>query len=305
MDLNSLYHRSVESWADRVNAVKDDQWDAPTPCQQWSVRDLVNHVTYENLWTVPLMEGATIAEVGDRFEGDQLGDDPVGAALSAARAAIVSVAASLPGGGTVELSFGETPKSEYVYQLAADNLIHGWDLAAATGGDTRLDPNLVGGIAAWFADREEMYRAGGAVGPHLMSSGQPQADLLAAFGRDATWGTNHAGLARFVAATGRRDVDAMMAQMTDDCVFEATGPAPDGVRHEGAAAVRRQWEELFANTENPTFTEEESFVKGDRAVMRWRYEWTNDDGSTGHVRGVDVLRLRDGLVCEKLSYVKG
>jgi hypothetical protein len=40
-------------------------------------------------------------------------------------------------------------------------------------------------------------------------------------------------------------------------------------------------------------------------VLRWRFEWTEDDGSPGHVRGVDVLRFRDGRVSEKLSYVKG
>ena len=51
------------------------------------------------------------------------------------------------------------------------------------------------------------------------------------------------------------------------------------------------------------FTEEESFVSGDRAVVRWRYAWGASD--PGHVRGVDVIRFRDGLVCEKLSYVKG
>jgi ketosteroid isomerase-like protein len=96
-----------------------------------------------------------------------------------------------------------------------------------------------------------------------------------------------------------------MARMTDDCVFESTGPAPDGAQHEGAAAVRAVWEELFRETRNPRFTEEESIVTGDRAVQRWRFEWTNEDGSPGHVRGVDVMTLRDGKVSEKLSYVKG
>ena len=109
------------------------------------------------------MEGATIEEVGDRFEGDVLGDDPIGSALAAARAAIASVAETAAQGGTVQLSFGETPKEEYAMQLAADNLVHGWDLAVATGGDTRMDPHLVHAVADWFDDREEMYRGGGAI----------------------------------------------------------------------------------------------------------------------------------------------
>ena len=57
MDLNTLYHRTVECWADRVNAVTDDQWDAPTPCREWTVRDLVNHVVGEDRWTKPLVDG--------------------------------------------------------------------------------------------------------------------------------------------------------------------------------------------------------------------------------------------------------
>ena len=112
-------------------------------------------------------------------------------------------------------------------------------------------------------------------------------------------------LTAFSAAFGSGDVDAIMALMTEDCVFEATGPAPDGVRHEGAAAVRAVWTELFGSTRGARFTEEEAFAVGDRGVLRWRFDWTVDDGSPGHVRGVDVLRFRDGLVAEKLSYVKG
>jgi uncharacterized protein (TIGR03086 family) len=302
MDVNTLYHRTVEFFADRVNAVKDDQWGDPTPCTEWTVRDLVNHVTYENLWTVPLMEGATMEEVGDRFEGDVLREDPIGSALSAARAAIASVAGQLPQGGTVQLSFGETPKEEYATQLAADNLVHGWDLAVATGGDTRMDPHLVHAIAAWFDDREEMYRSGGAISARRTLTGDDQHDLLARFGRDAAWGPNHQTLVRFNSAFFAADIDAALALVTDDIVFDATSPAPDGQRHEGRDAVRAAWTEV-TQTPGMSLTEEESFVSGDRAVVRWRYDWGGSD--PGHVRGVDVVRFRDGLICEKFSYVKG
>ncbi|MGH3369997.1 MAG: maleylpyruvate isomerase N-terminal domain-containing protein, partial [Nocardioidaceae bacterium] len=127
MDLNTLYHRTVESWADRVNAVAADQWDLPTPCARWTVRDLVNHVAGEDRWTVPLMQGQTIAEVGDRLDGDLLGDDPIAAALEAAKEAVSVVAERLPRGDKVHLSYGEEDPAEYVWQLAADHLVHGWD----------------------------------------------------------------------------------------------------------------------------------------------------------------------------------
>jgi ketosteroid isomerase-like protein len=114
-----------------------------------------------------------------------------------------------------------------------------------------------------------------------------------------------AALSAFSSAFGAGDVDAIMALMTEDCVFESTGPAPDGGRFEGAAAVRAVWERLFDGTSRSRFTEEESFLAGDRGVLRWRYAWTEADGTSGHVRGVDVLSFRDGRVVEKLSYVKG
>jgi uncharacterized protein (TIGR03086 family) len=305
MDLTTLYHRTVERWADVVVAVGEGQWDSPTPCSEWSVRDLVNHVTSEDLWTVPLLEGSTIEEVGTRFDGDLLGEDPIGRSIDAAKAATTAVSERLRQGGTVLLSFGETDVAEYVWQLAADHLVHSWDLSAATGTDRRLDPALVAGVARWYAEREQLYRESGAVGSRAISHGGLQADLLAGFGRDSEWGPNHACAARFLRAFEEGDVDACVAELTPDCVFEATGPAPDGMRHEGAEAVRAVWAQMFADTTNPAFTTEEQVVAGDRGMFRWSYAWTDSDGAPGHVRGADVVRFRDGRICEKLSYVKG
>ena len=165
-----------------------------------------------------------------------------------------------------------------------------------------MDPLLVHAIADWFDDREEMYRDGGAISARRPLTGDAQHDHLARFGRDATWGTNHKTLIRFNAAFGARDLDAALMLVTDDIVFETTSPAPDGQRHEGRDAVRTAWTEVM-RTPGMSFTEEESFVSGDRAVVRWRFAWAGS--APGHVRDVDVLRLRAGLVCEKLSYVKG
>ena len=104
---------------------------------------------------------------------------------------------------------------------------------------------------------------------------------------------------RFNAAWGDHDLDATLALCTDDLVFESTGPAPDGERCEGHAAVRGAWQPIFEDP-NAVFEVEEAVVAGDRLVQRWRYDWGD-----GHVRGVDVFRVRDGRVAEKLSYVKG
>ena len=109
---------------------------------------------------------------------------------------------------------------------------------------------------------------------------------------------------RFNDAFNRHDVDAIMRCMTPDCVFENTRPAPDGARLVGQAAVRSFWEEFFARSPQARFDTEEFFAAGGRCVVRWTYHWVRD-GKAGHVRGVDVFRVRDGQVAEKCSYVKG
>jgi ketosteroid isomerase-like protein len=97
-----------------------------------------------------------------------------------------------------------------------------------------------------------------------------------------------------------------MALMTDDCVFENTAPPPDGERFEGQAAVRHCWKDLFASAPDAHFSAEEIFVANDRAAVRWTYRWAPDSPTrSGHVRGVDIIRVRAGKVAEKLSYVKG
>ena len=103
----------------------------------------------------------------------------------------------------------------------------------------------------------------------------------------------------FGAAWGAHDLEATLELVTDDCVFDATGPAPDGARHVGRDAVREAWRDIFADAA-ATFEAEETFGSGDRVVQRWRYTW---DG--GHIRGVDLFTVRDGKVSAKLSYVKG
>jgi uncharacterized protein (TIGR03086 family) len=183
MDLVTQHRRVVEGWISRVAEVGDDQWALPTPCSEWDVRALVNHVVGESLWTAPLLEGKTIEEVGDQFDGDVLGDDPAGAASRAAGAALESAEVRIPAGGQVHLSYGDEDMDEYVRQLVADYLVHAWDLAKATGGNTELDSDLVAEIAPWFAEREELYRGGGMVGPREEGGGDSQSELLAAFGR--------------------------------------------------------------------------------------------------------------------------
>ncbi len=109
---------------------------------------------------------------------------------------------------------------------------------------------------------------------------------------------------RFNEVFNRHDVDGVMAMMTDDCVFDSTRPPPDGERHVGQAAGRAFWTGFFARSPSARFETEEIFAASDRCVVLWTYHWVRE-GKAGHVRGVDVIRVRDGKVAEKFSYVKG
>jgi hypothetical protein len=103
----------------------------------------------------------------------------------------------------------------------------------------------------------------------------------------------------FGRAWAAHDLDAAIGYLTADCVFDATGPAPDGVRHVGPDAIRAAWKPIFDDAAS-RFDVEDTYPLGDRVVQLWRYSWAG-----GHIRGVDVFLVRDGLVAEKLSYVKG
>jgi uncharacterized protein (TIGR03086 family) len=191
MDAAELHRRAVGEFSARVDAIgslgSNSTWNAPTPCSDWDVRTLLNHIVGEDRWTAPLLAGETIADVGDKFDGDLLGDDPVGA-FAMAGAEATEASAHVDPAKVVHLSFGDVPASEYLYQLAADHLIHAWDLAAATDGDRHFDADVVGGVADWFSEREAAYRSAGVIGPRVRAySDDPQDRLVAAFGRDPSW----------------------------------------------------------------------------------------------------------------------
>jgi SnoaL-like domain len=86
---------------------------------------------------------------------------------------------------------------------------------------------------------------------------------------------------------------------------DPSGPPPDGERYVGQAQVGGIWERFFRSSPSAIFETEEIFAAGDRGVIRWLYRWVDGAGKPGHIRGVDVVRVRDGKVAEKFSYVKG
>ncbi|MDQ3878369.1 MAG: TIGR03086 family metal-binding protein [Actinomycetota bacterium] len=187
MDVVALFARALDQFGERVAAVKDDQWNDPTPCTDWDVRALTNHVINEVLWMPPLFEGKTIEQVGDRFDGDQLGDNAQTSWKKAQRGALDAV--SQPGAleKTVHLSFGDFPGRVYLGQVTSDLVIHCWDLARGIDGDDRLDPELVSFVIAELGPQVEAWRSAGALESEVpvAADADEQTKLLAMAGRKA------------------------------------------------------------------------------------------------------------------------
>jgi uncharacterized protein (TIGR03086 family) len=184
----ALHAKALAGFDAVVQQVSEDQWTLPTPCSEWDVHALVNHVLGEARWTAPLLAGSTIEEVGDRLDGDLLAGDPLAAWAAGHEEAAAATSAPEVTERTVHLSFGPTPAEEYLRQLTADYLIHSWDLAVAIGADEQLDPELVDAVEAWFVPRAAAYRAAGAVAAQVHTTAQddPQRRLLGMFGREGT-----------------------------------------------------------------------------------------------------------------------
>jgi uncharacterized protein (TIGR03086 family) len=185
MEVPMLLRHAVGEFGARVSEIRQGQWDAATPDTDWCVRDLVSHLVSEDLWAPPLFAGSTISEVGDRFDGDVLGPDALGAWQAASARALEAADAAGAMDRTVHLSFGDFPGREYAMQLFSDHLIHAWDLARAIGADERLDPELVDACTSWFAPIEGAYRSAGAIAarPAVPDGADAQTLLLAMFGR--------------------------------------------------------------------------------------------------------------------------
>ncbi|MGH3607998.1 MAG: TIGR03086 family metal-binding protein [Pseudonocardiaceae bacterium] len=181
----SGFVRGVAEFDRRVRSVRAEQWGNSTPCTEWDVRALVNHVATEQLWAPLLLDGATTEDIGDRFDGDHLGDDPVAAWASAAAATLEAFAAPGALRRSVELSYGRRPAQGYCQEMTMDLTVHAWDLARGIEADERLDPELVSDVLAFVEPQIEQLAGSGLFAPPVAVSdaADAQTRLLALLGR--------------------------------------------------------------------------------------------------------------------------
>lgn len=178
-----LLHVAADGFGRRVHAVEPGSWTNDTPDTDWTVRDLVNHLVVEHLWAPPLLGGQSVCDVGDRFDGDVLGADPVAAWDAAIQASLTAWAAA-DDEDTVALSSGPTPVRQYAEEMLMDLTVHSWDLCRGIGGDDRLDPACVEHVLAYVEAHIDNFRGTGLFGDAVETdSTDPQDRLLALLGR--------------------------------------------------------------------------------------------------------------------------
>jgi len=185
MDLTTVYERGLAATGRVVDGVKPEQLRNPTPCPDWDVRLLLHHVIGANWMFAGVAAGGTMDPSGDMPELTAL--EP--SAVYAESAAAVLDAWRQPGAleRRCHLSFGDMLARATMAIHFLDSLVHGWDLATATGQDTTLDPELAGA---------GMVIAEGMISDALRSTG--------AFGPAVPWADDAPVGERLLAFTGRR-----------------------------------------------------------------------------------------------------
>jgi uncharacterized protein (TIGR03086 family) len=185
MELLHAHRRAMSEFDARVRRVGADQWDNPTPCARWTVRDLLNHLVSEQLWVPWLLAGATLDEVGDRFDGDVVGADPHHAWAEASTQARQAWDKPDATTGEVHVTGGVIPTEDYGWQMSLDLAVHAWDLARGIGASQRLDPDLVAALHTVFAPQVKSWQGLGIFDPPrpVDDRADAQTRLLALLGR--------------------------------------------------------------------------------------------------------------------------
>ncbi len=162
--------------------------DLPTPNTEWNVRELLQHVLYKLLWAPDIILGQTIEQVGRRYEGDNLGSNPIAAWRSAAVQASEAIRRCDPN-AIAHVSYGDILVREYLEEATLDRLVHAWDLGQAVGIPVRFDEAIVTDMyRRTLARGSELYDSGLFAAPvDVSATATTQTKLLALLGRSQKW----------------------------------------------------------------------------------------------------------------------
>lgn len=144
----ALLELATETFLRRLAEVQPGQWDLPTPCEGWTVRDLVLHVIGGNALAVVLANGASTEEGVAVFAGTQLSEDVVTQFVAGADEQIEALAREGVDEQVLHHPAGDMPGAAVLGFRIGDLTIHAWDLARAIGGDETLPDALIAHVYA-------------------------------------------------------------------------------------------------------------------------------------------------------------
>jgi uncharacterized protein (TIGR03086 family) len=184
MDAKELFAKSVQCATDCIRQIRTEQFENATPCTEWNLRTLLNHLIYEISWVPDIVSGKTVAEVGSRYDGDLIGTDLLASWNRAADAALVAIKrADLD--ATAHLSYGDVPVRHYVMEIGGDILIHTWDVGQGAGFTFFMDEPMAETVYQNLLPRKEEMAASGifAAALDVADDAPIQTKLLALTGR--------------------------------------------------------------------------------------------------------------------------
>ena len=170
-----------------VSGIDEQDWLRPTPCDGWTVHDLVNHVVAGNLLFAGVLEDrGTVQDLRVSLAGDHLAADPVGAFAAAGDAVVAAFSAPGALERTVTVPFGTVPASVALHLRITEILVHGWDLAQALGRHIAFDDATVHhelGFSRTFAQQVPPERKAFAPPESVADDATPLDQLVALLGR--------------------------------------------------------------------------------------------------------------------------
>ncbi|HEY7222059.1 MAG TPA: TIGR03086 family metal-binding protein [Micromonosporaceae bacterium] len=200
VDLGSVerFVAASNGFARVLRVVGSDQWAARTPCSEWDIRALANHVAAGNLNYVRLLDGATAADFLRMRDADALGSDPTASFDASVRECALAFARPGALDRVVDHPSGRLVGGQALAVRTTDTVIHTWDLARAAGADDSLDPQLLtwidanihdiyAGMAETPVSQESTHRFYAAPVRELGTDAPLQDRLLHLFGRDLAW----------------------------------------------------------------------------------------------------------------------
>jgi steroid delta-isomerase-like uncharacterized protein len=112
-------------------------------------------------------------------------------------------------------------------------------------------------------------------------------------------------LKAYAEAWNNHDIDALMAYMTNDCIFEAaSGEEEWGTRYQGADEVRKRFQAVWKDIPDAHWSRDRHFISGDSGLSEWVFTGTTNDGKNIEMQGCDVFTFRAGKIYKKSTYLK-